>query len=235
MLWQEEEDIIPSSDNEQVIDLVFDITCKTLPVDHAYALSQAVVQALPWFTEEPLAGLHLIHGAASGNGWQRPESQDELMYLSRRTKFMLRLPQHRVAEAQILTGQVLDVEGYELKIGKTTTKPLTAMPALLAHYIVADQQQDEDSFIMQCVDDLAKISVECRKALCGKSRLFKTPEGDIFTRSLMIADISPADAITVQQQGLGTNRTMGFGIFVLHKDIAPVNVAKKDNKSTNQA
>ncbi|WP_353570171.1 type I-MYXAN CRISPR-associated protein Cas6/Cmx6 [Candidatus Albibeggiatoa sp. nov. BB20] len=235
MLWQEEEEIIQSTDHNEVIDLVFDIACKVLPVDHAFALSQAITQVLPWFTDESLAGLHLIHGAASGNGWQRPESQDELMYLSRRTKLTLRLPHSRIAEAQILTSKVLDVAGHELKVGKMTEKSLVAMPVLLAHHIVADENQDEDRFIMQCVNDLAKMQVECRKALCGKSHYFKIPDGQIFTRSLMIADISPADAMTVQQQGLGTGRTMGFGLFVPHKDIAPVNVAKKDSKATAQA
>ncbi|MCV6637615.1 type I-MYXAN CRISPR-associated protein Cas6/Cmx6 [Candidatus Albibeggiatoa sp. nov. NOAA] len=235
MLWQEEEEIVQPADNKEVVDVVFDISCKMLPVDHAYALSQAIMQALPWFADEPLAGLHLIHSAPSGNGWQRPESQDELMYLSRRTKLTLRLPVSRTAEAQVLTGQAFDIHGYELKVGKTAEKPLIAMPVLLAHHIVADEQQTEDDFIMQSVKDLTAMGVECRKALCGKSHYFKTPDGNIFTRSLMIADISPADAITVQQQGLGEGRNMGFGIFMPHKDIAPVNVAKQDNKTTKQA
>jgi CRISPR-associated protein Cas6 len=235
MVWQEEEEIIQSTDNDEVIDLAFDINCKILPVDHAFALSQAIIHVLPWFADEPLAGLHLIHGAASGNGWQRPESQDELMYLSRRTKLILRLPHQRVPEAQILTSKILNVAGFELKIGKTTEKKLTAMPVLFAHYVVADENQSEHDFITQCVNNLAKMGIECRKALCGKSRYFKTPDAEIFTRSLMIADISPADAITAQQQGLGAGRTMGFGIFVLHKDIAPVNAAKQKTKTASQA
>ncbi|MEK7989526.1 MAG: type I-MYXAN CRISPR-associated protein Cas6/Cmx6 [Thiotrichaceae bacterium] len=232
MVWQEEEDIIQSTDNNEVIDLTFDINCKILPVDHAFYLSQAIIHVLPWFIDEPLAGLHLIHGAASGNGWQRPESQDELMYLSRRTKLILRLPQQRIPEAKALTSKTLNVAGYELKIGKATEKKLTAMPVLFTHYIVADENQAEEDFIVQCVNDLAKMEVQCRKALCGKSRYFKTPDAEIFTRSLMIADISPADAMTVQQQGLGVGRTMGFGLFVPHKDIAPVNVAKQKTKET---
>jgi CRISPR-associated protein Cas6 len=225
MLWQEEEEIIETADSDEVIDLAFDITCKMLPVDHAYALSQAIIQVLPWFAAESLAGLHLIYGAASGNGWQRP---DELMYLSRRTKLILRLPMNRISDAQALTGTVLDVAGHEMKVGKASEKALVSMPVLLAHHIIADESQDEDSFIVQCVNELKQMNVECRKALCGKSYHFTTPEETIFTRSLMIADISPVDAITVQQQGLGAGRTMGFGIFLPHKDITPVNTAKQD-------
>ena len=80
MLWQteppQEEAIIPKT----VVDLVFDIDCRCLPVEHAYALSQAISKALLWFESEPLAGLHLIHGAESGNGWCRPEGQDALFF-----------------------------------------------------------------------------------------------------------------------------------------------------------
>ncbi len=234
MLWQEDE-TVQSTDTNEVVDLAFDITCKMLPVDHAYALSQAIIQILPWLANEPLAGLHLIHGAASGNGWQRPEAQDELLYLSRRTKLTLRLPTQRVVDAQALVDQRLDIAGYELKLGKAAAKALTVMPVLLAHYIEADEDQDENSFINQCVDDLNTMGVECRKALCGKNRYFKTPYAQIFTRSLMIADISPADAITVQQYGLGSGRAMGFGIFVPHKDIAPVDITKKSDKTSKYA
>ena len=57
-----------------IVDAVFAIACRSLPVDHAYAMQQAIQEALPWFAEEPLAGLHTVHGAASGSGWMRPEA-----------------------------------------------------------------------------------------------------------------------------------------------------------------
>ena len=49
---------------DEIVDAVFAIRCRSLPVDHAWALSQAVQAALPWFAAEPEAGLHTIHGAA---------------------------------------------------------------------------------------------------------------------------------------------------------------------------
>ena len=78
--------------------------CKELPLDHAHALSQTIQQALPWFTDESLAGMHLIHGAESGNGWMRPQEPDAILSLSKRTRFMLRLPKHRVEDASKLAG-----------------------------------------------------------------------------------------------------------------------------------
>ncbi len=97
---------------DEVVDAVFAIECRSLPVDHAWALSQAIQAALPWFADEPQAGLHTVHGAASGAGWKRPEGEDALLQLSHRTRLVLRLPESRLADAAALTGQTLDVAGF---------------------------------------------------------------------------------------------------------------------------
>ncbi|MDY6994912.1 MAG: type I-MYXAN CRISPR-associated protein Cas6/Cmx6, partial [Pseudomonadota bacterium] len=50
MLWQEEPSERPIVAPDSV-DLAFDMNCQRLAVDHAYALSQAIQQALPWFAD----------------------------------------------------------------------------------------------------------------------------------------------------------------------------------------
>lgn len=219
MLWQEDNAPKRTQVVAQVIDLAFEIDCPMLPLDHAYALSHAVKQGLTWFDSEPLAGLHLIRGANSGNGWQRPEAEDTILHLSRRNKLVLRLPLHRVFEAQTLRGMTLNIEDYLLKIGKATQKPLSPTPVLFARYVQAEAAQTEDDFLHQSVEALRSLGVECRKVLCGKNNYFKHPQGKIFTRSLMIADLKPEDSVILQQYGLGDGRTMGFGLFIPHKDI----------------
>ena len=107
MFWQEEKNesgrfVVP----DDVVDVAFNIVCRSLPVDHAYALSQAIIQALPWFAEESGAGLHPIHVADSGNGWMRPENPSDLLYLSKRTKLVLRLPHARAQDAKALSGRL---------------------------------------------------------------------------------------------------------------------------------
>jgi len=227
MLWQEEEPQNEGSLKKNIVDVVFDMNCRCLPVDHAIALSQAIAKALPWFEDEPKAGLHLIYGADSGNGWYRPEEQDELLYLSRRTKLTLRLPQHRVADAKVLTGMTLDIANNPLKVGKAKEKPLTQMPVLFARHIIAKPEQEEDAFLDWAVAQIQQIGIQCRKVLCGKTHYFKWADGDLFTRSLMIADLTSQDSITLQEQGLGEGRKIGCGLFVPHKDIKAVD---PDNK-----
>ncbi len=222
MLWQEEEPekvaVIPKT----IVDLVFDINCRCLPVDHAYALSQAIFNQLPWFEGEAKAGIHLIHGAESGNGWIRPDEQDDLLYLSRRTKLTLRLPEHRLTEANMLSGITLDIAGYSLKVGTAKEKPLSQMPVLFARHVLANPEQDENAFLDAAVAQIQQMGIECRKALCGRTHHLKMADGDLFTRSLMIADLLPIDSMTLQEQGLGLGRKIGCGLFVPHKDIKPV-------------
>ncbi len=122
MYWQETKEndhyIVP----DDVVDVVYNIQCRCLPVDHVWALSRAISAALPWFADEPEAGLHPIHVAESGNGWMRPDAPDALLQLSRRTKLMLRLPKHRTEDAGKLTGQTLDVGGNTMKVEKATAE-----------------------------------------------------------------------------------------------------------------
>ena len=74
MFWQEEETkkvAVP----DKVIDLIFDIQCRTLPVDHAYDLSEALLGIAPWIAEDPRIGVHTVHVAGSQNGWERPDPE----------------------------------------------------------------------------------------------------------------------------------------------------------------
>ena len=49
-----------------------------------------------------------------------------------------------------------------------------------------------------------------------------TPEVSLLTRSLMLADLTLEESLRLQQQGLGTHRHMGCGIFIPHKGIDAV-------------
>jgi len=224
MLWQEDSKENKELISENVVDLAFEMRCQSLPADHLYALSQAIQQVLPWLEDEPLAGVHSIHGAASGHGWQRPEGQGEIMYLSRRTKLMIRVPRPRIFDTQTLSGQTLDISGNSLKIeGRISEKALKQRPVLFARYVVADANEDEESFLTQSVVALQNLGIRCRKILCGKTRQVNSAKGQLFSRSLMVADLEPDESIILQEQGLGTNKKMGCGLFIPHKGIRAVN------------
>jgi len=219
MFWQEEIDETQFVVPDNVVDLIFKIRCSTLPVDHAWALSDAIHQALPWFSDEPRSGLHLIYGADSGNGWERPTNGDETLYLSRRTPLILRLPKERVEDAAALSGMNFDIAGSELQVGESHNRFLSMTTTLYCRHVAAQEHLTEEAFLQSAVDELRALNLRFKKVLCGKGTSFSTPEGPLQTLSLMVAGLSLDDAVTLQELGLGPLRSRGFGLFVPHKTV----------------
>jgi CRISPR-associated protein Cas6 len=219
MFWQEDRQDVHQDIADDVVDVAFQIACRTLPVDHAWALSEAVCAHLPWFAAEPGCGLHTIHVAESGNGWMRPEGADELLYLSRRTRLVLRVASARVNDVQALVGARLSVAGHALNVEKATVRTLGPINAVFARYVVGANEQDENAFLQAAAGELRAMGVQPRKMLCGIEKSLGTPNGPIRTRSLMIADLTPPESVIVQQRGMGPLRHVGCGLFLPHKDI----------------
>lgn len=222
MFWQEETKQENYRVPDEVVDLSFQISCRTLPVDHAWPLSQAVCAVLPWLTDEPGAGVHTIHVAESGNGWMRPEGGAELLYLSRRTRLVVRVPRQRVEDAQRLSGRTLDVAGNALAVEKAALKPLAAITTVFARYVVSAAGQDEGAFLEAAVRELNTLGIRPKKMLCGIEKTIATPAATVRTRSLMIAELTLEESMRLQQRGLGPLRHLGCGLFLPHKDIKEI-------------
>jgi len=223
MYWVEEEErdtpfVVP----DDVVDVAFAIRCRALPVDHAAALSRAVAEALPWFADEPRAGLHLIHVAESGNGWERPEGGGAQLYPSRRTKLTLRVPRERSDDALTLAGRTLDVGGAALEVGEGRVRRLSDTDALYARHVVVAPNQDEEAFLDESARRLHAMGIRFKKLLCGRAHTFEIDGETVYARSLFVADLDRAAAIRLQEEGLGCCRTLGFGLFIPHKSIKKV-------------
>jgi CRISPR-associated protein Cas6 len=204
---------------EEVVDAAFAIECRSLPVDHAFALSQAILAALPWFADEPQAGLHTVHGAASGAGWQRPEGEDALLQLSHRTRLVLRLPENRLQDAAALTGQTLDVAGFLMRVGQLQPRPLLRIASLFSRSVMFEDAADEPAFVAAAIEALRALGVEVSTMLCGRNVTLATPQRTYRTRSLMVTVATPAQSLALQRQGLGEARKLGCGLFIPHKDV----------------
>lgn len=222
MYWQEENSAILPIVPDDIVDIVFSISCKVLPVDHAYSLSQAILLVLPWFVEEQGAGLHTIHVAESGNGWFRPNESGALLHPSRRTKFKLRVPKHRVEDAKKLVGEKLDIDGYIIEINSATVRSLSDHTTVFSRYVVTDGYDQEAEVLEEFARQLKDMGVKPKKMLCGTDTIIATPDKAVKTRSLMVADLSVEESVQLQMKGLGTHRWMGCGLFIPHKDIKEV-------------
>ena len=228
LFWQEERAEHEAPPRSEWVDLAFAVRCRALPVDHALALSEAVRAVLPWLGEEPGEGVHTIHGAESGNGWQRPEDPDTgLIYLSRRARLTLRLPRARVEAARALTGRRLEVLGETVEVGEPRERELSPLATIFSRYVLCEpgEEDDEPRFLARVAGELSAMGVGVRKALCGRAHPIRTPEGRRLARSLMLADLEPEESLRVQERGVGTGRVMGCGLFLPHKGIRPVRQA----------
>lgn len=222
MLWedddkQKQQDSVP----DDVVDLSFRINCKQIPTTHAYELAQALYEILPWLQDEPEIGIHQIHGAATGNGWERPPD-GEVMHLSKRAKMHLRVPREKIDDAKQLSGETLDIAGYPVEVGEASVKLLNPIQTLFSRYIIGPQELDEDLFVEWMADELKQRDIHVRKMLCGIGHTLSTPLGEIETRSVMIADLDKATSLSLQETGVGPGRHFGCGIFLPHKGIRAV-------------
>jgi len=204
---------------DEVVDAVFAIECRSLPVDHAYALSEAIQAALPWFADEPQAGLHTVHGAASGAGWKRPEGEDALLQLSHRTRLVLRIPESRMQDAAALAGQTLDIAGWPMRVGRLSPRPLLRIASLFSRSVIFEGSMDETQFLAAAAGGLRALGIETSTMLCGRDVTLATPQRTYRTRSLMVTVATPAQSLALQRHGLGEARKLGCGVFIPHKDV----------------
>ena len=223
MRWDKESETAPVAQEADAIDVAFRLSGRWLPVDHARALRASVLKVLPWLEDEPQAGIHSIHGAASGNGWERPANEPgEMLSLSRRTRMGIRVPIRRADETGALHAQRLDIDGYEIAVGASQPRRLKPTSTVFARYVVDEDGADEERFVERVASELSKRAINARKLLCGRSHRVDSERGVLTTRGLLVADLGHDESVEIQCRGIGPERLLGCGLFVPHKDIGPV-------------
>ena len=116
MFWREEDSKPEFEVPAEVYDLVFSLRGKRLQIDHAHALAEALQALLKSETCKRI-GVHGVHMAGSGNGWNRPEQSDTELPLSRRTRLAIRVHRDDHEEIAGLARQTLQLGGQKLEIG----------------------------------------------------------------------------------------------------------------------
>ena len=144
-MWEEEEQV-QLNDTSKMIDVSFRIDCKTLPYDHACALSNEITKNMPWLLDDNLTGIHTLHGPESGNGWVRSEKEE--IFLSKRTRLVLRIPRSDIEKAKTLENVSVNVLGNTIKIGKSNTKAFLVVRDLISRFVLCDENETEEDFLL---------------------------------------------------------------------------------------
>ncbi len=221
MFWEENDRKDDMNTSDKVVDVSYKIDCKQLPASHAMELAHELYTALPWLKHERQVGIHQIHGATTGNGWERP-ANSELMYLSRRTRMQLRIPLKRVDDARQLTGREMHIAGEKLIVGEMITRQINPLSTLFSRYVVVPQGSDETEFLQWVMQQMKQRDIRVKKMLCGMGHAIEVEGKTLETRSLMVADLDKTTSVLLQEEGLGLYQHYGCGLFIPHKGIKAV-------------
>ena len=89
--------------------------------------------------------------------------------------------------------------------------------------MITEDGQDEHAFLSTMATILRGMEIPVKKLMAGKQHHLRMAEGPVFTRSLMVADLTPEAAVRLQQDGIGPGRKFGCGLFLPQKGIKAVN------------
>jgi CRISPR-associated protein Cas6 len=193
------------------VDLIFPISGRFLPRDHAQALKDALCRAWPWLEAEPLAGVQAIKLV--------PGLEPQAM-LSGRAKLLLRLTRERATELVNATEFELQVAGQALHVGVPHVRELVPHTTLYAYHVAA-ADANEVTFMAGVTQALSGLGVGGER-VCGKRQQLALSKGVVTTFSLMLHGLAPEPSLHLQQHGIGPHRLLGCGIFIPHKSAAAV-------------
>ena len=226
--WLAEESFVKQDMNEAAVtDIQFELKGAVLPKDHGYPLYLALVELMPWIADEPLLGIHPVQGADLGDG--------NLM-LNRRGKLVFRAARARGCSSpkypSTFCGPIWMVPlrpGWNQDgppgttcnaIGAGKLRPLSWHTPLYAHCVTTGYA-DEREFTQAILSELDAYKIDSR-FICGKRQTLTTAQGIEYGYSLMLHGMQMEHALQIQEQGLGTHRKLGCGIFIPHKSITAV-------------
>ncbi|MBI5900058.1 MAG: type I-MYXAN CRISPR-associated protein Cas6/Cmx6 [Rhodocyclales bacterium] len=202
----------PEEASANMVDVVFELDAGTLATDHAEALSVALRAALPWLDEEPRAGILPLSGLGRGDGGH---------FVGRRSRLTLRVPNHRGASADSLSGRRLDVAGQPLGIGRASRRPLLPVTEVVYSHFVSYETADEIAFLAACRAELAERGLGAQP-VTGRARRLRCGGTEVHGFALMLHGLKRAESVAIQEAGLGRHHLLGCGLFVPHKSIAAV-------------
>ena len=162
----------------------------------------------------------------SGNGWVRPDSEN--IPLSKRAKLIMRINKNQINDIKNIEGKEIRLFGNRLKIGRSKVKNFLVVKDLFCRFVMSDHETSEEDFLNIIQKELSGLNINIRKALCGRSMVISFGKKTLYTRSLMIADLSKEESLKLQEEGVGDKKLYGCGTFLPHKSIDAVNNFKED-------
>jgi CRISPR-associated protein Cas6 len=160
-----------------------------------------------------------ITGQATPNG---------RLHLTEHSCLRVRVPDDAVRLALPLAGKRLAVGGTSVRLGVPSLRTLTAAPSLIARLVTFKNAETPERFLTTARARLAELGIAGEPLLpvhldsdrAGEPmrRVVRVKGVTIPGYSLIVAELSAADSVTLQEKGLGGRARFGCGFFVPTKD-----------------
>ena len=198
-----------------VIDLAFDLRGGAIPLDYGYDLFAALCRVVPGLHGDRRVGVHPIRGLRLA---------PRRLTLVPQSRLRLRLPSEEIASYLALAGSRIELEGAPLSVGIPRVEPLRPAPALAARLVTIGRLVEPGSFEESIRRQLRSLGVsaetefvpEADPARAGRPtrRVLRVKGRRIVGYALRVAGLTAEESLLVQEQGLGSRRRMGCGVFV---------------------
>lgn len=202
--------------NTDYLDILFPLKGNLLPIDNGYLVYSALSRLCPNIHELSDIGIHPIAG--------RPNRYKQLK-LTQRSKLKIRIPLEQIPLVyQFLVEQTFKIGENQFQIGIPEYKALSSASRLYSRLVIIRRSRKPEDFIKTAQQQLDSLGIT------GKINLLQKSNGQLQCRQLTlrkkegtfpligygveVTDLSEADSIKLQQQGIGGKRKMMCGVFV---------------------
>jgi len=203
-----------------IVELVFPASGGSLPTDHAYPLYGALSGIVPAFHDAASRlRFHQIIGESQGEGRLR---------LAERSILRVRLPDDAIRLALPLAGKRIAIGEDSVRLGVPAVRTLVPAPTLVCRLATFKNADSPEEFLATARLKLADLGIQGDPQLpihldgprAGqpKRRVVRIHGTVIVGYSLIVADLSAADSLRLQEVGLGGRTRMGCGFFVALKE-----------------
>jgi len=198
------------------LELVFPAAGTALPTDHAYLLYAALSGVVPRFHA---ADTPLRFAPVTGVG-----VADGTLRLTEHSVLRVRLPDDAVRVALPLAGKRLVVGDAGVRLGVPAVRTLEPAASLYARLVTFKNADTPERFLATARAKLAALGVsgepqsplhlDGERAGQPRRRVVRVKGIAIVGYALIVAGLSAADSVTLQETGLGGRTRMGCGFFV---------------------
>lgn len=204
-----------------ILELVFPASGSVLPIDHAYPLYGALSALVPAFHADESS---LRFAPITGIG-----QPDGTLQFGPHSCLRVRVPDDSVRLVLPLAGKRLDVAGASVRLGVPAVRTLVSAPAVVARVVTFKGADTPDQFLTTARKKLAELGVtgdpqlpihtDGERAGEPKRRVVRIKGAAIVGYSLLVAELSAADSLTLQERGLGGRTHLGCGFFTPAKGV----------------